>query len=91
MPASSLTLIPDADGSRAAAELYLGVIDDSGNVSDVGREEATFKLPKNAPPDATLNYVVTLQTRKGNQRIVVNVQDKTTGRMGTAKGDVRVE
>ena len=91
MPASSLTLVPDTEGSRAAADLYVGVIDDSGNVSDVGREEATFKLPKNAPPDTVLNYVVTLQTRKGNQRIVVNVQDKTTGRMGTAKGDVRVE
>ena len=44
-----------------------------------------------APADAPLNYVVTLQTRKGNQRIVVNVQDRGTGRMGTAKADVRVE
>jgi hypothetical protein len=34
---------------------------------------------------------VTLQTRKGNQRIVVNVQDRVSGRMGTAKADVRVE
>ena len=28
---------------------------------------------------------------KGNQRIVVNVQDRISGRMGTAKADVRVE
>ena len=75
-PASSLTLIPDGDVSQASAVFYIGVIDDSGNMSDVGREEATFKLPKNAPADAPLNYIVTLQTRKGNQRIVVNVQDR---------------
>ena len=67
------------------------MIDDSGNMSDVGREETTFNVPKNAPTDTPLNTIVTLQTRKGNQRIVVNVQDKTTGRMGTAKADVRVE
>jgi hypothetical protein len=30
-------------------------------------------------------------TRKGNHRIVVNVRDKVTGRMGTAKADLRVE
>ncbi|HSB36740.1 MAG TPA: VWA domain-containing protein [Thermoanaerobaculia bacterium] len=91
VPASSLTLIPQGDASQARADIYIGVIDDSGNVSDVGREETTFNVPKNAPADAPLNTIVTLKTRKGNQRIVVNVQDKTTGRMGTAKADVRVE
>ena len=90
-PASSLTFIPQGDGGQAKADVYVGVIDDSGNTSDVGREEAIFNMPKSAPADAPLNYVVTLQTRKGNQRIVVNVQDKGTGRMGTAKADVRVE
>jgi hypothetical protein len=29
--------------------------------------------------------------RKGNARIVVNVRDKATGKMGTAKADVHVE
>ena len=91
VPASSLTLLPQGDGSQAKADLYIGVIDDSGNMSDVGHEEATFNVPKNAPADTPLNTLVTLQTRKGNQRIVVNVQDKATGRMGTAKADVRVE
>jgi VWFA-related protein len=90
-PASSLTFLPQGDGAQAKADIYIGVIDDGGNTSDVGREEATFNVAKSSPPDAPLNYVVTLQTRKGNQRIVVNVQDKGTGRMGTAKADVRVE
>jgi len=91
VPASSLTLVPSGEASEARADVYVGVIDDSGNMSDVGREEATFHLPKDAPSNAPLNYVVALQTRKGNQRIVVNVRDRTTGRMGTAKADVRVE
>ncbi len=91
VPASSLTLVPQGDASEARADVYIGVIDDRGNMSDVGREEATFHLPRNAPADTPLNTIVTLQTRKGNQRIVVNVQDRTSGRMGTAKADVRVE
>lgn len=91
MPASSLTFVPQGDGAQAKVDVYVGVIDDSGNTSDVGREDVSFNLPKNAPPDAPLNHVVTLQIRKGNQRIVVNVQDRTSGRMGTAKADVRIE
>ena len=91
VPASSLTLLPQGEGSQAKATIYVGVIDDSGNTSDIGREEAIYTLPKDVPANAPLNYVVRLQTRKGNQRIVVNVQDAQTGRMGTAKADVRVE
>src|SRR5215471_1691473 len=91
VPASSLTLLPQGDGSQARADIYVGVIDDSGNMSDVGKEQAIYNLPKGAPPDSALNYVVRLQTRKGNQRIVVNVQDAATGKMGTAKADVRIE
>jgi hypothetical protein len=36
-------------------------------------------------------YNATLQTRKGNQRIVVNLRDRASGKMGTAKADVRIE
>ena len=91
LPASSLTFTPQGEGSQAKADIFVGAMDDSGNTSDIGREEAVFNLPKGAPAQAALTYVVTLQTRKGNQRIVVNVQDRISGRMGTAKADVRVE
>jgi VWFA-related protein len=91
MPASSLTFTPQGEGTQAKADIFVGAMDDSGNTSDIGREEAVFNLPKGAPAQAALTYVVTLQTRKGNQRIVVNVQDRVSGRMGTAKADVRVE
>ena len=91
VPAASMTLLPQGEGTQAKALIYVGVMDDSGNVSDIGREEAVYNLPKDAPSNAPLTYVVQLQTRKGNQRIVVNVQDAATGRLGTAKADVRVE
>ncbi len=91
VPASSLTFVPQGQGSRASAEVFIGAIDDSGNMSDIGREEVTFELPKDAPPNSALKYTTALQMRKGNHRIVVNVRDKETGRMGTAKADVRVE
>lgn len=91
VPASALTFLPEGDTSRAVVEIYVGAIDDSGRMSDISREEKTFTLPKDAPADTALPYKATLQTRKGNIRIVVNVRDKETGRMGTAKADVRVE
>lgn len=91
IPASALTFLPQGETSRATAEIYVGVMDDSGNMSDIGHEEATFTLPKGAPPDTALKYTVTLQMRKGNARIVVNVRDRETGKMGTGKADVRIE
>lgn len=91
MPASALTFLPQGDTRRAVAELYIGAIDDSGNMSDIGREEAVFTFPKDAPADASVKYSVTLQVRKGNVRIVVNVRDKETGRMGTGKADIHVD
>ena len=91
MPASSLTFLADGDTGRAVADLYVAVVDENGAMSDVGHEEAIFKLPKDAPPDAKLAYTVALEVRKGNARVVVNVRDRESGRMGTAKADVRVE
>jgi hypothetical protein len=91
VPASSLTFLPEGNGSRAVAEVFVGAMDDAGNTSDIGREEAVFTLPHGAPPDTPLKQTVTLKMRKGNARVVVNVRDRETGKMGTAKADVRVE
>jgi VWFA-related protein len=92
MPASALTFVPDGSARRAAAEVYIGAIDDSGRMSDIAREETTFTLPEGRDDAATpIVYSAILQTRKGNHRIVVNIRDKATGKMGTAKADIRVE
>jgi hypothetical protein len=66
-------------------------MDDAGRMSDVSRQEATFTLPEGKTDAEPLVYTATLQTRKGNQRIVVNLRDRASGKMGTAKADVRIE
>ena len=91
IPASALTFLPEGDKRKASAEIYVGAIDDSGNTSDIGREVADFTLPRDAPGSTPLSYDLTLATKKGNYRFVVNVRDVATGRLGTAKASVRVE
>ncbi|HTO89134.1 MAG TPA: VWA domain-containing protein [Thermoanaerobaculia bacterium] len=91
LPASALTFLPESGAPKANAEIYVGVVDDDGRVSDIAKEEASFNEPPAGSPDAVLAYPITLQMRKGNARIVVNVRDKATGKMGTARTDVHIE
>ena len=91
IPASSLTFLPEGPGRSASADVYIAAMDDEGRMSDISREDAAFKLPGGKDDGVPLVYSATLQTRKGNHRIVVNVRDKVTGKMGTAKADIRVE
>ncbi len=91
LPASALTFLPESGAPKANAEIYVGVVDDNGRVSDIAKEEASFNEPPAGSPDAVLAYPITLQMRKGNARIVVNVRDKATGKMGTARADVHIE
>lgn len=60
-------------------------------MSEITKSEATFTLPAGRDETTPLVYSATLTTRKGNHRIVVNIRDRVTGRMGTAKADLRVE
>jgi len=90
-PASALTFSPGGGDRRAAADVYIAALDDSGRMSEITKNEATFTLPAGTDETTPLVYNATLTTRKGNHRIVVNVRDKVTGRMGTAKADLRVE
>jgi hypothetical protein len=93
VPASALTFVPDGDKETARAEFYIGSVDDKGGTSDLNRQETTFQVPagKSKSADAMLRYAATLQTKKGNYRIVVNVRDSASGKMGTARANVRVE
>jgi VWFA-related protein len=92
VPASALTFVPAEGKARATAEIYVGAMDDKGRTSPISREETTFEIPAGqASGDTPVLYNAKLQTRKGNHHIVVNVRDKMTGRMGTAKADIRVE
>ncbi|HKD11830.1 MAG TPA: VWA domain-containing protein [Thermoanaerobaculia bacterium] len=91
IPASSLTFVPDGETAKAVADVYIAVSDDKGNMSDVGHEQAVFTMPKDAPAEAELAYTAALTIRKGNARVAINIQDRESGKMGTAKADVRVE
>ncbi len=91
VPASALTFLPEGSSRKATADVYIGVMDDAGRMSEIGRQEASFTLPPDAPANAPVRYTATLQMRKGNARLVVNVRDRETGRMGTARADVHVE
>ena len=88
-PASALTFVPDGRSVTAGAEFWFGAVDDEGRSSDVSHQETTF-TPSGGAPDAPLTYRATLRLRKGANRIVVNVRDKATGKMGTAKANVQV-
>jgi VWFA-related protein len=91
LPATALTFVPEGAERRATADVAIGVMDDAGRMSDISRQEATFTLPEGKNDSEPLVYTATLQTRKGNQRIVVNLRDRASGKMGTAKADVRIE
>lgn len=90
-PVSALTFLPGDDVARAQAEMYIGMMDDRGRMSDITRTDATFTVPNDTPAESPLNYTANLQTRKGSYRLVINVRDKATGRMGTGKTDIRID
>ena len=91
IPVSALTFLPDGASRRASADVYVAAMDDEGRMSETSRKDARFTLPSGDDETTPLIYSTILMTRKGNHRIVVNVRDKVTGRMGTAKADVRIE
>ena len=91
IPANSLTFLPEGNETKATAEVYVGVSDDAGRTSDIAKQDAVFTQPKEKPEQVALSFPMTLQMRKGNSRIVVNVRDKATGKMGTARADVHIE
>ena len=91
VPSSALAFLPEGDATKASVEIYVGAIDDRGATSDIGRDIATFTRPKDASGESALTRCLTLQTKKGNYKIVVNVRDVATGKIGTAKASIRVE
>lgn len=92
VPADSLTFVPQGEKETARAEFYIGSVDEKGNTSPVNRQETTFEIPAGKPKAGTfVRYAAQLQTKKGNYRIVVNVRDTQSGKMGTARANVHVE
>ncbi len=92
VPAEALTFVPQGEKESARAEFYIGAVDDKGNTSPMNRQETTFEIPAGKPKaGAFVRYAAQLQTKKGNYRIVVNVRDPQSGKMGTARANVHIE
>ena len=92
VPAASLTFTPEGDKANARAEFYIGAVDDKGGRSEVNHQEGSFQVPVGeVNGSALLRFEAQLQTKKGNYRVVVNVRDPVSGKMGTARANVRVE
>lgn len=92
VPADSLTFVPQGEKESARAEFYIGSVDEKGNTSPVNRQETTFDIPAGKPKAGTyVRYAAQLQTKKGNYRIVVNVRDTQSGKMGTVRANVHIE
>jgi VWFA-related protein len=91
-PAAALTFETTGGARRAAADVSIAAMDDNGRMSETSTDQTSFTLPEGANEgNSALQHRTTLRTRKGNHRIVVSVRDRASGRMGTAKADVRVE
>ena len=92
IPASALTFTPEGERATARADVFVGSVDDKGRRSEITRQEANFQLPAaETSGNAPLQFNARLMTKKGNYRIVVNVRDSATGKMGTARANVRIE
>ena len=92
VPASALTFTPEGERSTARADIFIGSVDDKGRRSEITRQEANFQVPADqAAGNTPVQFNARLMTKKGNYRIVVNVRDSVTGKMGTARANVRVE
>ncbi len=92
VPADRLTFVPQGEKESARVEFYIGAVDDKGNTSPLNRQETTFEIPAGKPKAGTfVRYTAQLQTKKGNYRIVVNVRDSQSGKMGTTRANVHVE
>ena len=92
VPAAALTFVPEGDKELARVEFYIGAVDEKGGTSGLNRQEMTFQVPLGkSKSDAMLRHTAQLQTKKGNYRIVVNVRDAATGKMGTARANVHIE
>ena len=86
VPASDLTFLPDAGHATAHVVYYLAAIDDRGGATPLTRTAQSYTLsPSETRGSRPLVERTTLRLRRGDYRLVVNVLDAPSGRMGTAR------
>jgi len=92
VPARDLTFLPDSARVTAKPVYYFAALSDRGEETPMSRTVQSFTVtPAEARAAKPLVLRLALKLRKGAYLLVVNVLDPETGRMGTARANVRVE
>lgn len=92
IPARDLTFLPDGDRASANVAYYFSAMNDRGERSGISKTEQTLTIPLNESRSGRpVGARIPVRLARGSYRIVVNVRDAESGRMGTARANVRVE
>lgn len=91
IPLDALTFLPTADGYRAQAELRVAVLDDDGETADIPVIPIELKAAR--PPQAgeALPYETALKMRNKPHDLVVSIYDNASGRILSAKLEVKAK
>jgi VWFA-related protein len=92
VPIRDLVFLPDGDRATARLIFYVAAIDDRGDRAPLSRLVQGFTIPASETRAARpIIEKLSLRMKKGNYRIVVNVRDAESGRIGTARANMHVE
>jgi VWFA-related protein len=92
VPARDLTFLPDGDHVTARPVYYFAAVSDRGEETPLSRTTQAFTLSAaEARGSRPIVIRLKLKLRRGTYVLVTNVLDPETGRMGTARANVRVE
>ena len=92
VPARDLTFLPDGDHVTARPVYYFVATNDRGDQTPLAHTVQTFTLsPAEARSGRPLVVRINLKLRKGEYALVANVVDPDTGRMGTARTNVKLD
>jgi len=90
--ADELTFLPDAGHVTARAAYYFAALGEHDEQTPVTHTFQDFTLsPEEARTGKPLVERVSLKLRKGTYRLVVNVVDTATGKMGTARTSLHAD
>ena len=92
VPAHDLTFVPDGERASARVAYYLSAVNDRGDRSGITHTEQTLTIASKESGSARpIGVRVPIRLAKGSYRIVVNVRDVESGRMGTARTNAKIE
>ncbi|MDA8017017.1 MAG: VWA domain-containing protein [Thermoanaerobaculia bacterium] len=89
IPLDALTFLPTADGFEARAELRVAVLDESGGTADI--PVIPIELTSQRPPrqGEALPYETAIKMRNQAHDLVVSIYDNASGRILSAKLEVK--